>query len=123
MKRDWNIIRGVLLKLEDAPTPNTTVSSRNFPEFDEQVVAYNMRLLKTAGYVNAMIRESSTGDGLILGAVVKSMTPAGHELLDTIRNDTVWAKVQERFKSQGLDMTFDLVMKVGKKFLADMLGL
>lgn len=123
VKRDWNIIRAVLLKLEDAPTPNTAVTARDFPEFDEQAVAYNIRLMKQAGLAHAIVKESHQGDGLIGLAIANSMTPVGHELLDTIRNDTVWARIQERFRSQGLEMTVDLVLKVGKRVLAELLGL
>jgi len=51
------------------------------------------------------------------------MTSAGHELLDSIRNEGVWAKVKETFKSKGVAMTFDLVLHLAKKYAASKLGL
>ncbi len=121
MVKNWIIIREILLKLEAAGTPNTVLCAENLPPFDEQEVAYNMRLLKEAGYINGNILESSEGDGLIYSAVATSLTNNGHELLDTIRNDTVWKKIQETFKTKGLDMTFDLVTAVGKKIMESLL--
>lgn len=115
MVKNWTIIRDILLKLEAASTPNTTLNATDIPSFAEQEVAYNMRLLSEAGYIKAIISESSTGDGQIYVALARSLTNPGHELLDTIRNDTVWGKVQETFKAKGIEMTFDLVIAVGKK--------
>jgi hypothetical protein len=122
VKRDWTIIRAVLLQLEAAPTANTALRSTELKEFPEQEVAYNMRLLNAAGYIKATISESATGDGAIHVALARSMTDKGHELLDTIRNDTVWEKVQDKFRTSGVEMTFDLVLIAGKKVLEAMLS-
>lgn len=122
MKRDWTIIRAILLKLEESATPNTVVSADKLAPLDEQEVAYNMRLLKEAGYITASIIESSDGDGLIAAAFATRLTNSGHELLDTIRSDTVWGKIQDKFKSSGVDMTFDLVIMAGKRIMESLLS-
>jgi hypothetical protein len=122
MVRNWTIIRAILLKLEEAKTPNTVLNANNLPPFSEQDVAYNMRLLSEAGYIKANIRESSRGDGAIAAALARSLSNSGHELLDTIRSDTVWNKVQDKFKSSGVEMTFDLVLSVGKKIMESLLS-
>ena len=121
MIKNWTIIREILLKLEAANTPNTVLDAKNLPPFDEQEVAYNMRLLADAGYIKGNIRDSSEGDGCIVSALARSLTNSGHELLETIRNDTVWNKVQETFKTKGVEMTFDLVTAVGKKIMENLL--
>ena len=121
MIKNWEIIREILLRLEAAATPNTVLNSKAIEGFPEQEVAYNMRLLSSAGYINANILESKSGDGHIAAALARSLTNAGHELLDTIRNDSVWSKTKETFKTKGLDMTFDLVITVGKKIMETLL--
>ena len=122
MKRDWTIIRAVLLALEDSATPNTVVNASKLPPFDEQEVAYNMRLLSEAGYIEANMLESKTGDGRIIAALARRLTNSGHELLDTIRSDTVWGKIQDKFKASGVEMTFDLVIVAGKKIMESLLS-
>jgi hypothetical protein len=117
MKKDWTIIRAVLLTLEAAEAPNTALNANNVPPFPEQEVAYNIRLLSEAGFIEANILESHSGDGHIAVALARSLTNSGHELLDTIRSDTVWGKIQETFKTKGVEMTFDLVISVGKKVM------
>lgn len=121
MVKNWTIIREILVRLEAASTPNTVVNAKDLTPFSEQEVAYNMRLLSEGGYINANILESHSGDGHISVALARNLTNAGHELLDTVRNDTVWGKVQDTFKSKGVEMTFDLVITVGKKIMETLL--
>lgn len=120
MKRNWEIIRAILIRLEGVNTPNAAVNMNSFDEFDAQEVAYNMRLLHQAECIDARISESHTGDGLIASAYVKSLTSKGHDLLDSIKNDSVWAKIKESFSVKGVDMTVDLVVMVGKKIVESM---
>lgn len=122
MIRNWEIIREILLRLESTNTPNANVNANSFDELPEQEVAYNMRLLSEAGYIEAIIKNSTSGDGKIKAALARRLMNAGHDLLDTIRNESVWNKVKEKFASNGLDMTFDLVMRVGKKIIEAMLS-
>jgi Hypothetical protein (DUF2513) len=121
MTRNWTIIREILLCLEAAPTPTTYLNARDLTDFPEQEVAYNMRLLLEADCINAKIKESSTGNNLIALAQATRLTNLGHDLLDTIRNETVWNKIQDTFKSNGIDMTIDLVLSVGRKIIETLL--
>ena len=122
MIRNWTIIRAILLNLEVASTPNSALNANSLPPHEEQEVAYNMRLLSEAGYIKATIFESHFGDGRIAAALAQSLTNSGHELLDTIRSDTVWGKIQDKFKANSIEMTFDLVLIAGKKIMEAMLS-
>lgn len=122
MVRNWEIIREILLQLESSGTPNVWINSKEFSQFEEQAVAYNMRLLGEAGFIEAKTLNSSDGSGEIGLALAIRLTNAGHDLLDTIRNDTVWNKIKEKFATKGLDMTFDLVIGVGKKIMEALLS-
>ena len=122
MTRNWEIIREILLRLESTNTPNAYVNANSFDGLPEQEVAYNMRLLSEAGYIEAKITSSSSGDGKIDVALANRLTNVGHDLLDTMRNESVWNKVKEKFTSNGIDMTFDLVVSVGKKIIEAMLS-
>ena len=122
MIRNWTIIRAILLNLEVASTPNSALNANSLPPHEEQEVAYNMRLLSEAGYIKATILESHFGDGRIAAALAQSLTNSGHELLDTIRSDTVWGKIQDKFKANSIEMTFDLVLIAGKKIMEAMLS-
>jgi hypothetical protein len=121
MRKDWIIIRQILLRLEDSATPNTVLRPDHFENFPPQEVAYNMRLLAEAGLIEANIQELRNGSGEIGAAIARRLTNSGHDLLDTIRNDTVWKKIKDTFRDKGLDMTFDLVLSVGKEIAKQIL--
>lgn len=121
LKRNWEIIRAILLNLEDTSSPIAALTPDKMPEYPEQEVAYNMRLLDQGGYVKGNFVVSHSGDGAICAAIVKQITNSGHDLLDTIRNDSVWSKTKDTFESKGLDMTIDLVISVGKKIMESIL--
>lgn len=121
MRKDWTIIRQILLRLEDSATPNTVLRPDHYESLPAQEVAYNMRLLAEAGFIEANIQELRNGSGEIGAAIARRLTNSGHDLLDTIRNETVWKKIKDTFRDKGLDMTFDLVLCVGKKIAEQLL--
>ena len=122
MKRDWEIIREILVRLEAAGTPSTFLNAETISAYPVQEVAYNMRLLSQAGLVKVQIRETHDGTGHIGAAIAQYVTQEGHDLLDTMRSEKVWNKIKETFKSKGVEMTFDLVLSVGKKVMEGLLS-
>ncbi|MEK8018819.1 MAG: DUF2513 domain-containing protein [Candidatus Parabeggiatoa sp.] len=115
------MIRTILIRLEDSDTPNTVINAKDLSEYSEQEVAYNMRLLNEEEFIEANILESKSGSGLINTALARRLKNKGHELLEIIRNDSVWSKIKNKFKSSGVDMTFDLVLSIGKNVMKSLL--
>lgn len=121
MKRDWDVIRAILLGLENSSSARAALNMNGFEGHDPQEVAYNMQLLHEAGCIEASILQSHDGTGRINAAIAKRMTNKGHDLLDSMRSDTIWSKVKDTFTSKGVDMTFDLVIGVGKRVAESLL--
>jgi len=106
MERDWDLIREILLKLEKKGPDQTALTAEDFSKDKVPEVGYQVQLLQEAGLVDARLLDDVTV------FFVLRLTWAGHELLDAIRNDTVWARTKQSFLSKGLSMTFDLVKSV-----------
>lgn len=89
MKRDMDLIREVLLRVEDLPFDgrfhNIAVDERS----DEEV-NYHVMLLHEAGFIEAI--DLTTHDGICWKP--KRLTYSGHEFLDAARSDTVWQKAK-----------------------------
>ncbi|MFM5093128.1 DUF2513 domain-containing protein [Aeromonas rivipollensis] len=115
MKRDWEIIRAILTKIEDDVSFQKKfldLSDFNKNTLDERyAIAEHMRLLIDAQLVRGEMSQR-LGVNVVSGFTAKGLTFSGHEFLDVIRNDTVWNKTKETFKTKGLDMTFDLIKTV-----------
>ncbi|MGI9572537.1 DUF2513 domain-containing protein [Alloalcanivorax xenomutans] len=110
MKRDWDTIREVLTRLEDLPSTDSTLAISDFPEDQAYAYSYHVELLIDAGLVEGQMSRT-LGRGPT-DFFARRLTWRGHELLDSIRSNTVWEKTKKTFAEKGLDMTFDLVKSV-----------
>jgi hypothetical protein len=109
MKRNWDLIREVLIRLDEKGPEKHALRAEDFDEERHHEVAYQVELLKEAGLVDAQIMKAASGPPDFLAL---RLTWEGHELLDAIRNDTVWKRTKESFLTKGLSMTFELVRSV-----------
>ena len=114
MKRDMDLIREILLRVEQSKKPPSDIDL-NIPEHDKFEISYHVGLLFKAGLVEAM-DVSTTGGNAYL---ITGMTWDGHEFLDASRNDDVWTKTKEYIASQGGGMTFDIMKQILTKFLSE----
>lgn len=117
MKRDWDVIRKVLIKVEEG-TGEKEVSSEDFPEPDRAIVAYNMWLLIEAGLVEGGGRDATMGAPF---AFVHRMRWEGHELLDAMRGDTAWNRIKATAKEKSIDLTVDAIKTISKIVLEGLL--
>lgn len=118
MQRNWELIRKILLKLEQQAEACGQVSDEDFHGFSSEQAAYHINLLQEAGLINARCTRFLNG-GMV--CVAQSLTWEGHEFLDKIRNDGVWNQVKTNIKGKGLDLTFDAIRIVAGKVIEAML--
>jgi hypothetical protein len=119
MKRDWDVIRAILIKVEEG-AGDKEVASGDFKPLDEGLVAYNMWLLIESGMAEGGGREPGSM-GAPYAFVTRLRWP-GHELLDSIRGDTVWNRIKGTAKDKGVDLTVDAIKILAKTILERMLG-
>lgn len=108
MKRDWEVIRAILVTAEEKP-PGAHLYNNEVDGYDPQIVAAHMDMLHDAGYIEAKFVRSNN-----LTAILIKTTYEGHDLLDTIRSESTWVKIKSVAKSKGLELTFEAVKQVGK---------
>ncbi len=113
MKRNWETIRELLVKVEECTLPTDKVRLNCFPEERAVEVSYHMALLIEAGLVKGEVNQTIGPE--VKDFFVQRLTWEGHEFLDVIRSDTVWQKTKNAFCEQGVSMTFELVADVAKK--------
>ncbi len=121
MKRDWEIIRSVLEEVEGLEEQQFQGTQYMYDQNslpDEVVKVRHLLLLRDAGFV----KSASTNTISIPLIIAPELTWQGHELLDTIRSKTVWAKVKTMAKDKGLELTFDAVKALGKVALDQVLS-
>jgi hypothetical protein len=106
MKRDMELVRKILIAIEDYDQPNRPVRMTSLlTDYPENQVDYNTKLLYDSGLIDGIERRPNTGTYIL----VTALTWSGHEFLDAIRNDTVWHKVTQTVEEKGGSMPFEII--------------
>lgn len=118
MKRSWDVIRKIMIKLEEIPSEGGQLDSNAICGVDNESAYYHMRLMIEAGIAVGGCPEIY---GACHGYLVR-LTWDGHELLDKIRRDTVWNKIKETARTKSIDLSVDVVKTVAKAVIEGMLS-
>lgn len=108
MKRDLELCREILLQVEKADEPVALPYVAK--SHDRNVVWYHLGLLKSAGFIDAVLVESD--DGECVRGRIDGITWDGQDYLDAIRDDDLWWKVKKAVKDSLGSTTFDVVKQV-----------
>ncbi len=103
MKRDLNLIRKIILAVEDAPTgfaPKLSIDGYN-----EGEVGYHAHLLIDAGLARGA--DVTTLASVGPEAILTSLTWAGHEFAALARDDYRWSKAMAELKDKAGVITLD----------------
>ena len=101
MKRDMELVRELLLFLEDKPDPAHLEADRfPMPCRSPSEIQYHLNLLYQAGFLNGEPIKSSTSDRLIK-VLPFDLTWQGHEFLETVRDPEIWRKAKAGAASVG----------------------
>ena len=110
MKRDMEIIRSILLNVEnDKYQHGEPVHLDGVPN---AVCAHHVALLFDAGLAEGhLIKTDSRG---IVGAIIFRLTSAGHDFCDGIRQDTIWNKAKEHIIKPGASYGLSVLVEYVK---------
>ena len=121
MKRDWDVIREVLIEVEalsEAERNTFGYGVGDEHEGEDQAKSEQALLLWKAGYIEAI--DAST----MAGAAILSpeLSWQGHDLLDTLRSKPVWERIKKTAAEKGLELTFEVVKSLGTLALESIVG-
>lgn len=117
MKRDWEIIRDLLIEIEELPEQERAgFSYKTDPKKDDaaNAKAAHAVLLADAGFLTGANTGFLDGSRVLLAP---NLNWEGHELLDTIRSKPVWERIKSTAQEKGIELTFDTVIALGKAAL------
>ncbi|MEZ4411839.1 MAG: DUF2513 domain-containing protein [Gemmatimonadales bacterium] len=111
MKLDLDLVRSILMEVEDTPA-NQAAGKITIADVDEATVLEHLELLKDRGLIDARLVRSGMGGDRILAANVERLTWEGHDWLAAARNDTVWRKTMKLIKEKGGGVAFELIKPI-----------
>ncbi len=119
MKRDWDVIRKILLKIEELPTEDSTFTSSDLENVDNSVVAFQMRLMLDAKLIEGSCRDGIGGSP---HCHAFRLTWDGCEFLDAIRRDTVWNEIKKQAKTKTVDLPIGIINSVAKVLIENFMS-
>ncbi|MDJ0850322.1 MAG: DUF2513 domain-containing protein [Myxococcota bacterium] len=111
MKRDMDLVREILLKLESLRDPEEVFGGENFAERDFAELYGHLEIMKDAGLIDF---ENISASGQCIGR----LTWAGHEFLDQARDPERWQKAKSIMRGVG-SMSFEILKDTLKRLITD----
>ena len=112
MKRDMDLIRAILLKIEEQGSP-TLAKPPTIEGADAPSVAEHLRLLYEAGLIDAAEHRRLAGAPLYLDM---RLTWEGHEFLENVRDPQVWSNTKAAAQKVG-GFSFGLIAELAAGYL------
>lgn len=121
MKRDMELIRKLLLSIEENP------DQLEVEGYDEDCIKYHSMLLIEAGLLDGDVSYYLSNTSIVPDFVsVNRLTWDGHEFLDNIRKEEVWNTIKTEFKDASISTVFNigkqLTENYAKKKLSSLLS-
>lgn len=114
MKRDMELIRKILIKLEDDTNPKVW-KTIEIEGKEQKEISYHIKLLSEEKMIEA--RDSGLEPLLLWQA--KSLTTQGHDFLDSIRDRSIYTKMKENMGERLATMPLSLVSSVALELLKE----
>lgn len=120
MKRDYELIRKILLKVEENNGKVLEYKTDKSPQ-----EAYHCDIMIQAGLLDGkLLRKGLNTPSWILNRTVQvyDLTWEGHNFLDSIREETVWKKIKKEIGDKSGQVSFeilkDLAISASRSFLS-----
>jgi len=115
MKRNWDMIRSLMIQLEEQEPGEGLQSTTN-----DKAEAEHMALLVESGLCYGEVLRSESGYPHV---ILAGLTWEGYDLLDGIRSEIAWSSIKSILKKLGGGIAFDVLKKVAAKIAMEAVGL
>ena len=115
MKRDMDLVRLILLEIEDKYR-STAIYDLAIDGYDTEMVAYHCKILYDAGLISDYKAQYADNEIYVFG--VGSLTWDGNDFLEKIRDDSQWKKVKETITKKGLPLVVDTIKSVANALIS-----
>jgi len=105
MKRDWDLIRDLLLDIEANLDPLKRSYKPKIEGRSDGEIYGHLVLLEDGGFITGR----NTAASFHSEFMVHSITYNGFDFLDTVRDNSQWKKIKEYVKSKGAPVLLDTI--------------
>ncbi len=117
MRRDWNLIREILLSVEQLSTYRDTLRPQQLSEYDVCEVSYHIHLLIEAKLITGKCKTGLDD----ITCTAENLTWQGHEFLDGIRDNSHWIQVKQSLTDKSIALSFEAIKTVVSLYISQRL--
>lgn len=123
LKRDLDLLRGILLKIESLDSSCEIIRLQTFRELcdDDVILSLHIQLLVDAGFIE--VSDPFYADDTVQDFVINRITFVGYDYLDTVRDESVWNEIKQKLISIGKSASLDVVKALGTAIVKQHLGI
>lgn len=114
MKRDMDLVRLILLKIEEE-YKSTALINLSIDGYDTDTIAYHCKIMYENGLVS-YYRANYAEDEIYIFCV-GSLTWDGNDYLDKVRDNSIWKKTKDTITQKGLPLVFETIKTVADAFI------
>lgn len=115
MKRDMELVRKILLFIEDHHE-GTSLINLKLDGYDKTTVAEHCKIMFDYGLLEHFKPYPADNDPYNMFAV-GGLTWEGFDYLDKIRDDSMWGLVKNKLKEHGLPVLIDTVKSIASAYI------
>lgn len=118
LKRDMDLIRKILLAIEEKYEPGMkAISEHKFHVYgyDYTTICEHCHLLYQKGFVNSYMPIRFAGEGT--SCHVGNITYEGYDFLEAIRDEKVWNKVKDTISKENLPSDIGTIKAIANKVI------
>jgi hypothetical protein len=119
MKRDMELIRKLVLGMEDCPEGFGSVA--NLDGYTDEQIGYHAYLMIQAGLAEG--NETTHSDSTGPGAYLRNLTWQGHEFADAARDDSRWLEAMRVVKEKAGSVTMGVLTQLLTSLAKTALGI
>jgi len=125
MKRDLELWRAILLRVEELSPGQELSAPLNINGYDEEIIAEHVRLLKEANFIEAELVPGFNNIGVkqVQHYAIARLLNDGHDFIANAKNPAIWKKTIDLISNKGGDVSLAVFKGVLAKMASDYLGL
>lgn len=118
MKLNYEALRQLMIEMQNqppCPSESTIVSNVVKKGFSQNDAIYSLKQAIDAGLIDGSVKTDFSNTYYF---DLRDITPAGHQFIDSILEDTYWNKVKTVIKEEGIPVTIPSITRtIAKLFL------
>lgn len=120
MKRDLDLLRNILLRIEELEPNKKRITIESFTDLcnDLNLISLHIELLLDNYFIET---SSPINSGSYKDFIIHRITSDGYDYLDAVRNPSIWVKTKNKLLQVGGTATLEIIKSVAETLIRNRL--